>query len=322
MPKLLDVITAHERIAPFVAKTSVHQLWLTRRSSSYLWIKNENEQPSGAFKLRGATNAALFSSNAETLETISSGNHGAAVAYIARELKKRSVVWMPADSPLSKQQKIQSFGGEVKLVQAEGDWHRGLVQTIRKDSKIYFIHPYDDPQVIAGQGTVALEAMAQIPRLTSIYVPVSGGGLLSGVALAAKSINPRIKIYGVEPINIGKVKSSFLSGSAVSTVKRNTIADALRAPNLGKIGFSLIQNYVDDIIQIKEEEIIEAMRFLHRPMPHPRYPYLQYKMLVEPSGAIATAAVLFGKLSPGKSPLAIVSGEGISFEKHRELLTR
>jgi threonine dehydratase len=281
-----------------------------RRAGRSLHLKPENLQPTGAFKIRGAYNrlAALTpEERARGVVAQSSGNHAQAVAYAARELGIKAVIVMPDTSPEVKIENTRSYGAEVIIVDMT---HRDdLPAELVERHGYVWVPPYDDPYIIAGQGTTGLEisddAAALDLDLQTVLVPVSGGGLISGVATALKLTMPGVKVIGVEPALAGDAAESFRAGERRAWAHADTyrtIADGLRTTSLGELPWEHVQAYVDDIVTVSEEEIAEAVAVLAR----------RGRLVAEPSGAVATAAYLFhGEELPGSRFAAVVSGGNV-----------
>jgi threonine dehydratase len=282
---LQSIQSARERIAGRVRRTPVlDNETLNALAGAQLYFKCENFQHCGAFKARGATNA-VFALSAEELRagvvTHSSGNHGAAVARAARLRGVRARIVMPENSSRAKLAAVRGNGGEVLLCEPTLAAREALSAQLVADSGAVFIHPYDDPWVIAGQGTIALELLEDVPDLDWLLLPVGGGGLAGGVAVAAKAMRPAIRLIAVEPIGADDAQRSFASG-VLSRPQRQpvTIADGLRAA-LSARTFELIRRHVDDIVTVSDEAIVQAMRTL----------WQHLKIIVEPASAVPYAAV-------------------------------
>ena len=284
-PTLDDIRAAAERIEPYVHCTPVFTCKiLNEMSGAELFFKCENLQKIGAFKIRGATNAVLQLSEDQArrgVATHSSGNHAAALALAARNRGIPAHVVMPENAPAVKRAAVAGNGAEIITCKATLDARETTLAEVIERSGAYFIHPYNDLAVIAGQGTVALELMSDQPDLDCIIAPVGGGGLLSGSALATKGLQDDISVFGAEPLQAGDAYRSLQAGRIIPPDNPNTIADGLRTA-LGDLTFPIIQNQVDAVITVTEEQIIQAMRLLWERM----------KLVVEPSGAVPLAAVL------------------------------
>jgi threonine dehydratase len=281
---LETIQSARERIAGRTRRTPVLENdTLNSLAGAQLYFKCENFQESGAFKARGATNA-VFALSAHQLRagvvTHSSGNHGAAVARAARLRGVRARIVMPENSSRAKLAAVRGYGGEVLLCEPTLAAREALAAQLVADSGAVFIHPYDDPRVIAGQGTIALELLEEVPDLDWLLLPVGGGGLASGVAVAAKAMRPAIRLVAVEPIGADDAQRSFASGVLTRPQQPATIADGLRGA-LSARTFELIRRHVDAIVTVSDEAIVQAMRTL----------WQHLKIIVEASSAVPYAAV-------------------------------
>jgi len=290
----------------------IHSGSNTRR----FYLKPENQQPIGAFKLRGAYNK-IASLSAEDRSrgviTYSSGNHGQGVAYAARALKVKAVIVMPGNAPAIKREATAALGAEIVLV-GPGSAERQLkAEELAAQRGYVIVPPYNDEQIIAGQGTIGLEILEDLPDVETVLAPVGGGGMISGVATAIKLSKPSIKVIGVEPELAADAQASLRAGKIVqfpaSEVLR-TIADGLRTQSIGPINFEHIRRHVDDIVTVSEDEIREAVRLL---AANPN-------TVAEPSGAVAVAGFLFrgDQLPKTKINVAIISGGNIDPEMLKE----
>lgn len=271
------------------------------------WFKCENLQTGGAFKIRGASNAILSIPATDLprgVVAFSSGNHAQAVAIAARHVGAPATIVMPSDAPHSKLEATRSYGATVITYDRQTENRETLAARLLKDSGATLVPPFDHPLVIAGQGTAALELLAGSPHLDALIAPVSGGGLLSGCAIAARDVNPRIRIFGAEPEGANDTFLSLLAGTRVA-VQPDTIADGLRVNKPGEITFPILQRTVERILLVSDDELRAAVKFL----------LLRLKLLVEPSGAAAAAAVLYGRLPADVRTVGIVlSGGNMDFE--------
>jgi threonine dehydratase len=274
-----------------------------------LYFKAENLQPTGAFKLRGAYNKISSLSPEERERGVvahSSGNHAQAVAYAARSLGVRAVIVMPRGAARVKLEATTAFGAEVVLVGDDSAERVLRAEELAAEHGYVPVPPYDDETLIAGQGTVGLEILEDLPDVEAVLVPVSGGGLISGVAAALKSSRPGVRVIGVEPELAADARASLRSGELVEFPAEQvgrTIADGLRVRKLGDAPFEHVRAFVDDIIAVSEEEILEAMRRL----------ILRVRLVAEPSGAVTFAAYLFhrGELPATRVNVAVVSGGNV-----------
>lgn len=271
------------------------------------WLKPENIQPTGSFKIRGAS-ARLASISARErargVVAYSSGNHGQAVARAARIFDTDAVIVVPSNAPLAKATGIMVDGARIVRCGPASEERKALAEEIAETTGRTLIPPYDDREVIAGQGTIGLELAAQMPGLENVVVPVGGGGLMSGVATAVKTLNPDVKITGVEPEFAADAGESFRTGRIVTwpegTVAK-TIADGLRTQSLSPLTFRHIRRHVDDIFTVSEDEIRAATALLA----------VRAHLVVEPSGALALAAHLTGRLHPSHGRALILTGGNV-----------
>ena len=275
---------AHERIRPYIHRTPVlTNSWLNDACSASLFFKCENFQKVGAFKARGATNA-VFALDDETalrgVATHSSGNHGAAVARAAKLRGVSAHIVMPTNSAKVKIRAVESYGAQVVFCDPTEESREIKCAEVINQTGATLIHSFENEHVVAGQGTAAMELLEDIPDLDVIMCPVGGGGLLSGTAVAAKSMRPDIKVIAVEPENADDAAQSFRAGTRIVTEKKFTIADGLRT-NIGEPNFAIVQQYVDDVVTVSEEAIVAAMRAIWETM----------KIVIEPSAAVPYAAI-------------------------------
>ena len=280
-----DIEIAHDRISQHIHLTPVlTSNTINQQSNSKLFFKCDNFQKTGSFKIRGATNTILQLSKEQLRNgviTTSSGNHGAAVAAAAKKLGANVKVIMPNNTPKVKIDNVQRYGGKIIFCEPNIKARESTLNKEVKKTGSTIVHPYNDKKVIAGQGTAAKELLEKVADLDIIIAPVSGGGLLAGTSLLAKSINPNIKVYGAEPKNADDTYRSIKYNKIVSNKTTDTIADGLRA-QVGTITFPIIQKNVDGIILVSEEMIIQSMRTIWQKM----------KIIIEPSCSIALAAIL------------------------------
>ena len=274
-----------------------------------LFLKLENLQPIGAFKLRGAYNKIASLSAEERARGViaySSGNHAQGVAYAARALHTKAVIVMPENAPAIKLEATAGLGAEIVKVGPGSTERQRKAEELAAQHGYMIVPPYNDEKIIAGQGTMGLEILEDVPGVETVLVPVGGGGMISGVAAAVKLSRPSVKVIGVEPALAADAQASFRAGQIVNLPAEEvtqTMADGLRTQSIGPINFEHIRNFVDDIVTVSEEEIREAMRRL---AANP-------KTIAEPSGAVAVAGFLFhGKELPARTiHVAVISGGNI-----------
>jgi|DewCreStandDraft_2_1066082.scaffolds.fasta_scaffold00169_81 threonine dehydratase len=314
LPTLEDVQQAHRAIRTLARVTPlVEALELSTQPGQRLFLKLESLQTTGSFKIRGALNALLHFSPEEQRRgaiAASSGNHGKAVAYAAKHLGIPAVIVVPEDVSPPKAQGILEAGAELHRAGRFSAERFAYAYRLVAERGLRLVHSYDDPYVIAGQGTIGLEILEQLPDASTVLVPMSGGGLISGIALAIKSRAPHIRIVGVEPQGANRFQRSLSAGRPVALDRADTVADGLRVLEPGELTFALVSRYVDDVVTVTDEEILEAVRRL-----------LRYaRVLAEPSGAASVAAALSGKVAEGGKVVAVVSGGNIDLQLLREIL--
>ncbi len=306
MITLSDIQSAESRLEGVTIRT---RLIAFEHNSRHLLLKPENQQPIGAFKLRGAYNKIASLPEGERKRGVisySSGNHAQGVAYAARALGVKSVIVMPNNAPAIKREATAKLGAEIVFVGPGSDERKIKAEELAAQCGYAIVPPYNDEKIIAGQGTIGLEILAELPGVETVLSPVGGGGLISGVAAAIKLMNPKVKIIGVEPELAADAQTSFRSGKIVQLPAEQvsrTLADGLRTQSIGAINFEHIRTYVDDIITVSEDEIRQAMRLLAQ----------NPQTVAEPSGAVATAGFLFHatELPKTKINVAIISGGNI-----------
>jgi threonine dehydratase len=308
VPEFADVVAAAARIAPHVVRTPVmRSAAFDARVGAQVFFKCENLQTGGAFKFRGAMNVLLQLDPARTplVVTHSSGNHGNAVALAARARGMRAIVVIPRDSARSKIAAIEAAGARVELCDPGLPAREKRLAEILAIEGGELVHPFDDERVIAGQGTAALELLAEIPELEVISTPVGGGGLIGGTALAAKGTVPGIRVVGAEPETADDAYQSFRSGERRAVIAPKTIADGLRG-SIGVRNFELLRRLVDDVVTVSEAQIVDAMRIV----------LADFKLLIEPSSAVAVAALIAGKTcARGQRVGIVISGGNIDLDR-------
>ena len=310
-----DVDAALRRIRPHVHETPL--LLSTRLGDRAggikLALKCESMQRTGSFKARGALNAVMQLTPAERAKgvvAVSAGNHAQALAWAAATADTECIAVMPEQSPATKIEATKGYGGKVELVRGE------MIRAFQRAAQIasegrVMVHPFMDPRVAAGQGTVGLEILTQSKDLDVVVVPIGGGGLISGVATAIKAARPDVRIIGVEPEGAATMRKSLDAGSP-QTISVKTVADGLVAPTVGAMNLEIVKRHVDDVVLVSEEEIIAALRDL-----------LAYtKLVVEPSAAAGVAGLLSGKieLDRGSRVVAILTGGNVDLERLKTLL--
>ena len=308
IPVLEEVFLAKKRIRPIIYRTPlVPSPRLTEPLGTNVFLKLESLQVTGSFKIRGATNKLSILSENERQRgviTVSSGNHGRAVAYVAKEFGVRAVICVSEAVPDNKIQAIRELGAEIVVAGKTYDEANEFALQLKDERQLTMVHPFDDADIIAGQGTIGLELMDDLPEIDTVIAPLSGGGLLSGVALALKSIKPSIHTVGVTMDQGAAMVESLKMGHIVEVQEQPTLADAL-AGGLGEQNlytFNLIQKYVDETVLVSESEIASAMVFALD----------KHHLVVEGGGAVGIAALMHKKVKKvGKNTVIIISGSGV-----------
>lgn len=314
--ELKDIRVAEQRLRGIAHCTPVlRSRTLDELTGAHVALKAENLQRAGAFKFRGAYNA-LAALEAERRDcgvcAVSSGNHAQAVALAARLFGTRAVILMPADAPELKRSATEAYGAEVIEFDRYRDNREALVRSLAAERGLTLVHPFDDPDVMAGQGTVALELLAD-GALDVLLVPVGGGGLISGCATVMGALAPQTRVIGVEPEASDDVKRSLAAGERVQVQVGRTIADGQQTPVPGELTWQVISRLVDSVVTVSDAEIVDAMRFL----------FERSKLAVEPSGASALAALLAGAVVPARSARVgvVLSGGNIGAAAFASLMS-
>jgi threonine dehydratase len=313
--ELDDVTRAATRLAGVAHRTPVlTSSTLDERVGGQVFIKAETFQRMGAFKFRGAYNAVSSLSTDDRgrgVCAVSSGNHAQAVALAARLCGTRAVILMPSDAPALKRAATEGYGAEVVEYERYGEDREELVHQLAAERDMVLVHPFDNPLVMAGQGTVALELLDDVPRLDMLMVPVGGGGLIAGCATACAALSPRTRVIGVEPEAGDDVARSLASGERVRIHVGRTIADGQQAATPGELTWPIIQALAAEVLTVTDAQIVDAMRFLFERM----------KLVVEPSGASAFAALLAGTAATdGRRVGVVLSGGNIGADAFGALL--
>ena len=307
---------AAERIRAHIHRTPVMtSLAFNQVTGKQVFFKCENLQRAGAFKIRGATNRILSLTAAEKergVVAFSSGNHAQAVALAGREAGVRTVVAMPADAPQAKIAGTRGYGAEIVFYDRQKEDREAVARQIGEKDGLVLVPPYDDYLVMAGQGTCALELLEEVSELDCLLVPCSGGGLFAGSSVAAKSIDPSIRCFAVEPESGDDTRQSLIKGERVTIPPPPTIADGLRVQIPGTLTFPFVRQNAEAVLTVTDAEIIETLRFI----------LFRMKMLVEPSGIAAAAAVFTNKLPQDATRVGVVlSGGNIDAELLAVLLS-
>jgi threonine dehydratase len=315
MIELADVESAAERLAGVAHRTPViTSRTLDDRVSGRVHIKAECFQRGGAFKFRGAYNK-ISSLDEDALArgvvAYSSGNHAQAVALAAKLLGSRATIVMPEDAPAAKLEATRGYGAEVVTYDRWTESREEIGAALAAERGLALVPPYDDPLVMAGQGTAALELFADVPAINAILVPVSGGGLIAGCSTVVKALRPECRVVGVEPETGNDTQQSLAAGERVRIDVPRTIADGLQAPEPGALTFEVNRERVDLIVTVTDEEIVAAMVFL----------YDRLKLVAEPSGAVGVAALLSGKVDARDSTVGVIlSGGNVGAARFAELV--
>lgn len=313
---LEDVKQAQENIADI---TKVTPIFSSEQLSSLcgmdIFLKSEHLQKTGSFKIRGATNKVkqAVKDGATQVTAASSGNHGQAVAFIAQKLGVPATIVVPVDAKEPKKNAIKAYGGKIETCGTMSEERIPRAKELAEQNNGVFIPPYDDPLIMAGQGTVGLEILGQLDDVDAVIVPVGGGGLLSGNLVAIKESNPKIKVIGVEPEIANDTHLSLKNGKITAIPATTTIADGLRTSQPGDLTFPVLLKYLDDLILVSEEEIKRAFTFVLERM----------KQMIEPSSATTVAAAMHGQLAElrGKRVVCITSGGNVDIQNLNELLS-
>lgn len=304
-------IDGHIHHTPVITSRSFNE-----RAGCEVFFKCENLQRAGAFKIRGATNRILSLTPEEKrrgVAAFSSGNHAQAVALASREAGVSAVIAMPDDAPKAKVTATRAYGAEIVFYDRQNqDREAVAVEIAQRDGRV-LVPPYDDYLILAGQGTCGLEFLEEVPDLDCLLAPCSGGGLFAGVSVAAKGLNPKVRCFPVEPDTADDTRQSFLKGERVAIPPPPTIADGLRVQSPGTLTFPVLQKTAEDVLTVSDAEIVETIKFF----------LFRMKLLVEPSGAAAAAAVFTRKLPAGAKRVGVViSGGNIDSELLSQLLSQ
>ena len=308
LPTFSDLQSAHQKIKSHVHNTPVlTNRQVDKRSDAHVFFKCENFQKVGAFKFRGACNAVFSLPDeqaAQGVATHSSGNHAQAIALAAKIRGIQAHIVMPENAPAVKKKAVKGYGANITFSESTLEGRESTLAKVVEKTGATFIHPYNDSRIIAGQGSAAVELLDEHPGLDMILTPVGGGGLLSGTAIAADGINKKVEVIGCEPKIADDAWRSFRSGELQPVQRIDTVADGLRT-SLGELSFACIREYVDDIVTVSEEQIIEAMRFIWERM----------NIIIEASCAVPVAALFHNKIdSKGKNVAIIISGGNVDLD--------
>lgn len=314
---LKDVQAAHEVVRGQVRHTPVKRSSsLSALTGADFWLKLENFQRTGSFKVRGALNKVHHLTAAERKAGVvcaSAGNHAQGVAYAAAQAGVKSTVFMPEDAPLSKLMATRGYGAEVRLVGRDYQEAYESAVAFCDAQQATFVHAYDDNLVMAGQGTIGLELMADIARLDTVLVPIGGGGLVCGIATAVKGLNPKARVIGVQADGASTIAPSLQKGKPVTLDTVSTMADGIAVRKTGQLTFPLIKDLVDEVVTVSEAEIASAILFLLE----------RSKAVVEGAGAVSLAAAMHGKVDvKGRNACAVISGGNIDMTLVSRIIQR
>ncbi len=315
MVELSDILAARQSIAGRLHHTPMlSSSALGKETGTELYFKAELFQKTGSFKPRGALNRLQRLTDEEKRRgviTISAGNHAQGLAYASSMLGTSATVVMPAATPDHKVQAARGYGAEVILHGTVQDL-AAKCEEVQKARNLTLVHPFDDPFVIAGQGTLGLEVLEDIPEPDYVFVGIGGGGLISGVATAIKGQRPQVKVIGVEPVGAPTMHRSLQQGTPAHLENTDTIAEGLAAPFVGQLNLEHVQKYVDDVVLVSDQELVEALRMVLE----------RCKVLTEPAGAASFAALLFRKVSVprGARVVCVLSGGNVDAEHLKQLL--
>ncbi|WP_269584658.1 beta-hydroxyaspartate dehydratase BhcB [Roseibium sp. Sym1] len=309
IPTLEDMLVAHERIKPHIHRTPVlTSSFLNELTGAKLFFKCENFQKAGAFKVRGASNA-VFGLDEETaragVATHSSGNHALSLSYAAGRRGIPCHVVMPKTAPQAKKDAVRGYGGIITECEPSTSSREAVFAEVQQKTGAEFVHPYNDPRVIAGQGTCSKELMEQTDGLDAVIAPIGGGGMVSGTCLTLSNLAPEVKIYAAEPEQADDAARSFRAGHIIADDAPNTVADGLKVP-LKELTWHFVSNHVTDILTASEQEIIDAMRLT----------WARMKIVMEPSSAVPLATILKNRdVFAGKRVGVIITGGNVDLGK-------
>ena len=309
IPSYDDVLVAHERIKPYIHETPVlTSCFLNELTGAQLFFKCENLQKAAVFKVRGACNAVFGLSDEKAaigVATHSSGNHALSLSYAAGRRGIPVTVVMPKTAPQAKKDAVIGYGGIIVECEPSTSSREAVFADVVAGSGADFVHPYNDPRVIAGQATCSKELVSQVKNLDSVVAPIGGGGMISGTCLTLSNIAPHIKIYAAEPLNADDAARSFKAGYIIADDAPNTVADGLKVP-LKDLTWHFVQHYVTDILTATEDEIIAAMKLI----------WARMKIVVEPSSAVTLAIILKNpQVFRGKRIGVILTGGNVDLDK-------
>jgi len=311
-----NILAARERIAPYIIPLRIAaSAALSKKFGCEILLAHEYLQTTGAFKLRGAMNTVLQLDNKTTgVTAVSTGNHGRALAYSARQAGVPCIICMSELVPDNKLEAIRALGAETRIIGKSQDEAEIEANRLVAEEGYTMIPPFDHPHVIAGQGTLGLEMLEQVPDVDTVLVQLSGGGLISGIALALKTQRPEIRIIGISMERGCAMADSLKAGKPVEVEELPTLADSLGG-GIGldnQLTFNMVRDYVDEIVLLSEIEIADGIR----------HAYFEEQIILEGGGAVGIAALVAGKVSPGKKTIVLLSGKNINMERHRKIINR
>jgi len=309
IPTFGDVVAAHERIRPYIHRTPVlTSSFLNGLAGAELFFKCENFQKAAAFKARGASNAVFGLTDAQAAKgvaTHSSGNHGLCLSYAAGRRGIPCTVVMPRTAPQAKKDAVKGYGGRVVECEPSTSSREAVFAEVVAETGAEFVHPYNDPRVIAGQATCSRELNEQVEGLDAVVAPIGGGGMVSGTCLTLSNVNPKVRIYAAEPRQADDAARSFRAGRIIADDAPETVADGLKVP-LKDLTWHFVQRHVTDILTAEEDEIVEAMKLIWKRM----------KIVMEPSSAVPLATILKNpEVFRGKRVGVIVTGGNVDLDK-------
>ncbi|MGC9369641.1 MAG: beta-hydroxyaspartate dehydratase BhcB [Paracoccaceae bacterium] len=309
IPTLADMLIAHERIKPYIHRTPVlTSTYLNELTGAELFFKCENFQKAGAFKVRGASNA-VFGLDEETAKkgvaTHSSGNHALSLSYAAGRRGIPCHVVMPRTAPQAKKDAVRGYGGIITECEPSTSSREAVFAEVQAETGAEFVHPYNDPRVIAGQGTCSKELMEQVEGLDAVVAPIGGGGMVSGTCLTLSNLAPHVEIYAAEPEQADDAYRSFKAGHIIADDAPQTVADGLKVP-LKELTWHFVSNHVTDILTASDPEIVDAMKLTWQRM----------KTVMEPSSAVPLATILKNKEKfAGKRVGVIITGGNVDLDR-------
>lgn len=308
VPTFDDVLAAHERIAPYIHRTPVlTSSYLNALTGAELFFKCENFQKAGAFKVRGACNAVFGLSDemaARGVATHSSGNHALSLSYAAGQRGIPCHVVMPRTAPQAKKDAVRGYGGMITECEPSTSSREAVFAEVQARTGAEFVHPYNDPRVIAGQGTCSRELLEQVEGLDAVVAPIGGGGMISGTCLTLSNLAPGVEIFAAEPLNADDAARSFRAGHIIADDAPETVADGLKVP-LKELTWHFVSHHVKDVLTASEDQIVEAMKLIWKRM----------KLVMEPSSAVPLATILANRERfRGKRIGVIVTGGNVDLD--------